>query len=145
MTITRPTLADSGSHPIEVNVPFAVNYKSADFVAGSLAAELKAAPTRDGSAIYLTHVTMATIHNTNLNARIYDAALTLLGGDGVTVFGPIQLQVGGGPFKKDWPKDAPLKIPDKKALDLTGAGPAAGYQAACFVHVEGFIGDSPII
>ncbi len=140
MTIATPTLTGDGNHPIEVNAPFAVNFKSDAFVAGSLAAELKAAPTRDGSAIYLTHVTMSIVKNVN---RVQDTALTLVGGDGAALFGPIQLQENGkGIFSKDFRH--PLKVSDKKALDLSGAGPGGGYQTAAFVYVEGFIGDSPI-
>lgn len=141
MAVTTPELGGPGNKPIEVNAPFAVNFTSGNFVAGSLAAELKAAPTREGSAIYLTHVTMSTVRGAQ---AIEDAALTLLGGDGVTLLGPIQLQTNGsGIFSKDFA--VPLKVPDKKALDISGTGPGGSYQAAVFVFVEGFIGDSPIV
>ncbi len=137
MAITTPFL--TGKEVIEKEAPFAVNSADNVFIGGSLAVELKAAPTRDNSAIYLTHVTMSTVKNTN---RIQDAALTLIGGDAAVLFGPIQLQSNGsGIFSKDF--EAPLKVADKKALDLSGAGPG-GYQAAVFVYVEGFIGDSPL-
>lgn len=139
MAITTPILASSGNQPIEVNAPFAVNYTGL-FTAGALADELKAAPTRDGSAIYLTHVTMSIVKRTN---RIQDTELTLVGGDAVTLFGPIQLQENGqGIFSKDFRH--PLKVTDKKALDLSGVGPGT-YQTACLVYIEGFIGDSPIV
>ncbi len=138
MTITTPAL--TGKNVIEKEPPFAVNYTSGNFIGGSLAAELKAAPTRNGSAIYLTHVTMSTVKGAQ---AIEDAALTLLGGDGVTLFGPIQLQSNGdGFFSKDF--EAPLKVADKKALDVSGVGPGGSYQAAVFVFIEGFIGDKPL-
>ena len=138
MTITRPAL--TGKNVIEKEAPFAVNYISGNFIGGSLAAELKAAPTRDNSAIYITHVTMSIAKGTS---TIEDAALTLLGGDGVTLFGPIQLQSNGnGLFSKDF--ENPIKVADKKALDVSGTGPGGAYQAAAFVFIEGFIGDKPL-
>ena len=129
MPITTPAL--TGKNVIEKNATFAVNYTSGNFIGGSLAAELKAAPTRDGSAIYLTHVTMSIAKGTS---TIEDAALTLLGGDGATLFGPIQLQSNGnGLFSKDF--EDPLKVADKKALDVSGVGPGGVYQAAVFVLI----------
>ncbi len=139
MAITTPAL--TGKNVIEKEAPFAVNYSSGNFIGGSLAAELKAAPTRDGSAIYITHVTMSILKGTS---TIEDAALTLLGGDGATLFGPIQLQSNGdGLFSRDF--DNPMKVADKKALDVSGVGPGGSYQAAVFVFIEGFIGDTPIV
>jgi len=145
MAITRPTLAGPGSRPVEVNAPFAVNFHSADFGAGGLDEELEAAPTRAGSALYLTHVTMALVAD-SVWGYIIDARVSLRDGAGDVAFGPIQLQaLGGTPFKKDWPKDAPLKITDNKALDCVGVYAGGGYDSAVFVFVEGFIGDSPIV
>lgn len=141
MAITTPTITGDGTYPIEVdrNI-WALNSPGNVLVGGSLNVELKAAPTRDNSALYLTHVTMSTAKNTN---RVLDVRLTLVDGAGVNVLGPIQLQENGqSHYSKDFKH--PLKLTDKKALDLTGAGAAAGYQAACFVYVEGFTADKPL-
>ncbi len=139
MTITTPGL--TGKQVIEKEPPFAINFTSGNFIAGSLAAELKAAPTRDGSAIYLTHVTMSTVKDSQ--GIIVDAALTLVGGDAAVLFGPIQLQSNGqGNFSKDF--KAPLKVADKRALDVSGTGTGGSYQAAVLVYIEGFIGDKPL-
>ena len=139
MAITTPAL--TGKQVIEKEPPFAINFTSGNFIAGSLAAELKTAPTRDGSAIYVTHVTMSTVKDSQ--GIIVDAALTLLGGDAAVLFGPIQLQSDGqGIFKKDF--NAPLKVADKKALDVSGTGTGGSYQAAVLVYIEGFIGDKPL-
>ncbi len=139
MAITTPAL--TGKNVIEKEPPFAVNFTSGNFIGGSLAAELKAAPTRDGSAIYVTHVTMSTVKDAQ--GIIVDAALRLVGGDSATLFGPIQLQSNGeGIFSKDF--KAPLKVADKKALDVSGVGTGGSYQAAVVVYIEGFIGDKPL-
>ncbi len=139
MAITTPAL--TGKNVIEKEAPFAINFTSGNFIGGSLAAELKAAPTRNGSAIYITHVTMSTVDG---QVAIEDAALTLVGGDAAVLFGPIQLQTNGsGIFSRDF--NAPMKVADKKALDVVGTGPGGSYQAAVVVYVEGFIGDTPIV
>lgn len=141
MAIATPTL--TGHIPIEREAPWAVNYVSDSFIAGGLAAELKAAPTRDNSALYLTHVTMSNRHCLYGTTRIYDVALTLYDGGGNVLLGPIQLQENGdGVFSKDF-KD-PIKAVDKKALDVSGSGPAAGYQARCVIYIEGFTADAPL-
>lgn len=120
--------------------PWAVNYYGT-CIAGSLAAELKAAPTRVNSAIYLTHVTMGIV--SDANHILSDARLTLIDGSGDEVFGPVQFcDSGQTTFLKDFTK--PLKITDNKALDLSVACAAGSYQASCFVYIEGFTGDSPI-
>ena len=144
MAITTPVLGSPGRHPIEVNAPFTVNFHSADFGAGGLDEELKAAPTREGSALYLTHVTMGLVDDA-VRGYLIDSRVSLMDGNGDTLFGPIQLQPKSGPFKKDWPKDAPLKVTDKQALDCAAVYGGGGYDSAIFVYVEGFIGDSPII
>ena len=143
MAITEPKLAGAGTHPVEVNAPWAVNFHSADFGGGGLDEELKAAPTREGSALYLTHVTMGLVAGL-VDSYVIDARVSLMDGAGDTAFGPIQLQVGGDIFKKDWPKDAPLKITDKQALDCAGVYAGGIYDSAVFVYVEGFTGDAPI-
>ena len=119
--------------------PWAVNYYGT-CVGGSLAAELKAAPTRPNSATYLTHVTMGIV--SDANHIMSDGKLTLIDGSGDEVFGPVQFTADGQQlFSKDF--KYPLKITDNKALDLSAAC-AAGYQASCFVFVEGFTADGPI-
>jgi len=139
MASTTPTIVDEITH-VRTG-PFAVNYYSADFIAGSLAAEIIPAPTRDNSAIYLTHVTMGIVANTS--DITIDAHLTLLDGNGESVFGPVQFQANGQTtLSKDFTK--PLKITNKKALDISGAGENGAYQAACFVFVEYYTGDSPL-
>lgn len=145
MTITRPILAGDGIHPVEVNAPWAVNFLSDDFGAGGVNEELKVAPTRAGSALYLTHVTMCLVAD-SVKGYLIDAKVSLVDGVGDTAFGPIQLQAqGGGIFQKDWPKDAPLKITDKKALDCVAAYGGGSYDSAILVYVEGFTGDVPIV
>ena len=139
MAITTPTL--TGHEPIERDHNrWALNSPDNVLIGGAANVELKAAPTRDGSALYVTHVTMGMAKNTN---RILDVKLTLVDGAGSNVLGPMQLQENGqSTYSKDFKH--PMKLTDKKALDLTAAGAAAGYQAACFVYVEGFTGDSPL-
>lgn len=145
MAITEPILAGVGIHPVEVNAPWAVNFHSADFGAGGMNEELKAAPTRDGSALYLTHVTMSLVSET-AHDYVLAAKVSLVDGAGVTFFGPIQLQEnGGGIFQKDWPKDAPMKITDKKALNCVGVYNGGSYNSAVLVYIEGFTGDAPIV
>jgi len=139
---TTPTITGDGTYPIERSAPWAVNYYSAEFVAGSLNVELKAAPTRSNSATYITHVTMGIVAST-INKVLVDASLTLVDGAGSEVFGPVQFcDSGTTVFSKDFSK--PLKITDEKALDLTGVCPTTGYQSACFVFIEGFTGDKPL-
>ena len=139
---TTPTITGDGTMPVEKSAPWAVNYHSADFTGGALAAELKAAPTRDNSATYITHVTIGIVANAAYGI-ISDANIKLVDGVGSDVFGPVQLQANGQSlFSKDF-KD-PLKITDKKALDVYGSNTAAGYQPACFVFIEGFTGDKPL-
>lgn len=139
---TTPTITGDGTYPVEKSAPWAVNYYSANFIGGGLNAELKAAPTRDGSALYLTHVTMGIVRDSTYGV-ITDAHLRLVDGAGSDAFGPIQLQSDGqSTFSKDFSK--PLKITDKKALDLSGVCATGTYQAACFVFVEGFTGDKPL-
>lgn len=142
MATSTPTLTGDGMMPIERQAPWAVNHHSDDFIAGSLNNELKAAPTRSNSALYLTHVTMGLVANAAFNT-IVDARLTLYDGAGLAVFGPVQLQANGqAVFSKDFKH--PVKITDGKALDLSGACAGGSYQAACFVFVEGFTGDKPL-
>ena len=139
---STPTLTGDGTMPIERSAPWAVCYHSAPFTAGSLAAELKAAPTRDGSALYITHITMGVALGTA--DVLVDCSLTVYDGASPVVWGPIRFggynnTVHGKDFSK------PLKITDKKALDISGICQDTGYQAACFVFVEGFTGDKPIV
>lgn len=143
MAITIPILTGIGEHPIERDDNrWAVNY-SGSFVAHALNAELKAAPTRNGSALYITHVTMGITRNPTFTNHTPDGRLTLVDGVGTEVYGPIQFEENGQTnISKDF--KYPLKITDKKALDLTGAGKGSGYQASCFVYVEGFTGDKPL-
>jgi hypothetical protein len=138
---TTPTITGDGTYPIEISAPWAVNHHSSNFSSGILNDELKAAPTRDGSALYLTHVTMGIVENTS--RVLVDANLDLLDGNGESVFGPVQFVTDGTTvFSKDFSK--PLKITDKKALDVSGRCATTGYQAACWVYVEGFTGDKPL-
>ena len=132
MAITTPTLAGPGLFPIERINPWAVN----DYVAETGAAhEVKAAPTRANSALYLTHVTMSA----HFVVVIQDVKITLQDEDGTVLFGPIQLQSDGGAlFKKDW--KYPLKLIDNKALYVLGNIPAASFT----LYVEGFTGDKPL-
>ena len=139
MAITTPSL--TGKLVIEKDDNrWAVNSADNVLIGGNVNVELKGAPTRANSALYLTHVTMGMATNWN---RVLDVKMTLLDGAGITVLGPIQLQENGQSiYSKDF--EHPLKLTNEKALDLTGTGAAAGYQAACFVYVEGFTGDMPM-
>jgi len=140
--VTILALTGDGMMPIEKIAPWAVNYHSADFIAGTHAGELKAAPTRADSALYITHVTLGLVANA-ANNIISDANLKLVDGSGITVFGPVQLQANGqGVFSKDF--EHPLKIVNQKALDISGVGAGGSYQSACFVFVEGLTGDKPL-
>jgi len=143
MAITTPKMTGEAERPIERDDNrWAVNY-SDTFVAHGLAAELKAAPTREGSAIYLTHITMGITRNPIFTNHTPDAYLTLVDGAGIEVFGPMQFEEGGQTLmSKDF--EHPLKITDKKALDIDGTGKGSGYQASCFVYIEGFTGDKPL-
>jgi len=140
MAITTPTM--TGHEPIERDDNrWALNY-SDTFVAHALNVELKAAPTRDNSALYITHVTMGIIRNPVFTNHTPDGRLTLVDGAGINIFGPIQFEENGQTnMSKDFKH--PMKVTDKKALDLTGAGKGSGYQASCMVYVEGFTGDKP--
>ena len=120
--------------------PFAVNYYSDDFVAGGLAAELIAAPSRTNSATYLTHISMGMVMNAA--GWTYDCNIKLIDGAGVTVFGPVQFETSGQTtFSKDFTK--PLKVTDNKALDIQGIS-RSGYEPACWVYAEYYTGDEPI-
>ena len=121
--------------------PWAVNYSSGDFIAGSLNAELKAAPTRPNSATYITHVTMGIVADTS--DIVIDANLTLIDGSGDTLFGPVQLiDSGQTVFSKDF--KYPMKVTDNKALDVQGSAINGSYQAAAFIYIEGYTGDGPL-
>lgn len=143
MAITRPVLAGPGLYPIEAYVPWTVNYHSADVTIAGVSQELKATPG-DGKALYVTHVTMGIVKNAGFGV-IVDNTITLKDGDGAVLFGPIQLQVAGGLFKKDWPEDAPLKLTDNKALDVAVARKVGTYDTAALVYVEGFTATAPIV
>ena len=143
MAITTPTLVGDGTYPIERVKPWAVNYLSDSFDAGGLNEEIKAAPTRANSALYITSVVMSTAIGGICGVR-NDVAVTLVDGGGTEVLGPITLQENGeSTFQKDF--DPPLKITNEKALDCTGTKVnVPGYDVACFVYVEGFTGDVPL-
>ncbi len=143
MAITTPTLAGPGVFPIERYAPWAVNYHSADLGVAT-SQELKATPGT-GKALYVTHVTMGIVDNA-LQGYLIDNKITLKDGDGTVLFGPIQMQQqGGGVFSKDWPKDAPLKLTDNKALNGTVARSAGSYNTAALIYVEGFTAAAPIV
>lgn len=138
MAISTPTEVKEITH-VRTG-PWAVNYSSGNFTAGSLAAELKAAPASNG-ATYITHVTMGIVADTS--DIIVDANITLIDGSGDTLFGPIQLESNGqSMFSKDFKR--PVKVTDNKALDVQGAAVNGAYQAAVFVYIEGFTGYKPI-
>jgi len=142
MTITTPVLAGGGMRPIEINIPWAVNYHTADIGAGGLSAELKAAPTRANSATYLTHVTMGIVDSA-AQGYLINNKISLVDGAGAVVLGPIQMQAqGNGLFQKDF--DPPLKITDGKALDVSVTRAAGSYNTAALIYVEGFTGDKPL-
>jgi len=138
---STPKMAGDGSMPIERSAPWAVNFRSADFIGGSLNVELKAAPTRDNSAHYITHITMGTVASAEYTI-ICDCNLTIVDGGGSNAFGPVQFcNDGQTTFSKDFSN--PLKITDGRAIDLTGVA-SSGYQPSCFVFIEGFTGDKPL-
>lgn len=142
MGITTPILA--GHEPIERDDNrWALNFPSDDFDSGGLDEELKAAPTRNNSALYLTHVTMGTVDSA-VSGYTMDARISLVDGNGDIVYGPIQFQSQGQTnMTKDF--DPPLKITDNQALDCVAvSGGDAAYQGAVMVYVEGFTGDSPL-
>jgi len=143
MAITTPTLAGAGTHPIEVDCNlWAANFHSANYAGAGLSQELKAAPTRTNSALYLTHVTMGIVADSTWHYEI-DNKVSLIDGDGTVLFGPIQLQAqGAGLFQKDF--DKPLKITDGKSLKCKGVYGGGSYNTASFVYVEGFTGDVPL-
>jgi hypothetical protein len=138
-TITTPKIVEEITH-VRTG-PWAVNYQSGIWIIASLAAELKAASTRTNSALYVTHVTMGVLAGTS--GIVTDIQLRLADGTGDVVFGPVRLtDKGTTVFSKDF--EYPLKITDNKALDLGGTSGGNGYKPACFVYVEGYIGDAPI-
>jgi len=139
---TAISIMGEGMEPVERTGRWAVNYHSADFIAGSHAGELKAAPSGSGRALYLTHVTIGIVASATYKAVI-DANITLLDGSGATLFGPVQFQADGQTiFSKDF--KYPLKAADEKAIDVSGVCQTGSYQAACFVYAEGFTGDKPL-
>ena len=145
MPITTPTLAGPGLYPIEKHgAPWAVNFHSADLTVVGVSQELKAVPGT-GKAIYVTHVTMGIVDSAQYGYLI-DNKITLKDGDGTVLFGPIQMQQqGGGVFSKDWPKDAPLKLTDNKALNGAVKRTAGTYNTAALIYVEGFTAAAPIV
>ncbi len=143
MTITNPILAGNGIFPIERYAPWAVNYHTADLGVATTT-ELKATPGA-GKAHYVTHVTMGIVDNA-AQGYLIDNKITLKDGDGTVLFGPIQMQAqGGGVFKKDWPRNAPLKLTDNKALNSAVARGAGSYNTAALIYVEGFTASAPIV
>jgi len=143
MAITTPILAGDGIHPIEVDCNrWATNYHSGNYAAGGLSQELKAAPSRSNSALYVTHVTMGIVADSTWHYEI-DNKLSLIDGDGTVLFGPIGLQAQGeGLFQKDF--DKPLKVTDNKSLKCKGVFGGGSYNTASFIYVEGFTGDKPL-
>jgi len=138
-TLTTPKVVDEITH-VRTG-PWAVNYTSGTWIGTGLAAELKAAPTRTNSAIYLTHVSMGVLKGTS--DYVSPIQLSIADGNGENVFGPVHLApTGTTTFSKDFSK--PLKITDNKALDVSGSGGSGSYKAACFVYVEGYTGDGPL-
>ena len=141
MAIATPSRAGPGTYPIEKIKPWAVNFHSADFGAGGINQELKAAPTGAGKAHYVEHVTMGLVDNA-LQGYLIDNKISLTDGDGTVVFGPIGQQVKSTPFKKDF--DPPLKLVDNKSLKGKAVYAGGSYNSACFIYVEGFTGDKPL-
>ena len=104
--------------------------------------ELKAAPGA-GKAHYVTHVTMGIVDSAT-QGYLIDNKITLKDGDGIVLFGPIQMQQqGGGILKKDWKH--PLKLTDNKALDGAVTRAAGSYNTAALIYVEGFTAAAPIV
>ena len=144
MAITTPTIAGPGVYPIERYAPWAVNFHSADLTAAGVSQELKAAPGA-GKALHVTHVTMGIVESA-AQGYLIDNKITLKDGDGTILFGPIQMQAaGGGLFKKDWPRQAPLKLVDNKALTGAVGRSAGSYNTAALIYVEGFTASAPIV
>ncbi len=130
MAIATPTLVGAGLFPIERVNPWAVNYY---IEAGDPAVEVKAAPTRAGSALYIEHVSLSK-YTVGQEVKI-----TLQDEDGIKLFGPIQLEhIGDVVFKKDWKN--PLKLIDNKALYVLGNV----VDVTFVIYVEGFTGDVPL-
>jgi hypothetical protein len=139
MATTTPKIVEEITH-VRTG-PFAVNYSSGDFIAGSLNAELIAAPTRTNSATYVTHVTMGIVADSS--GIVVDARLTLVDGVGTDMFGPVQfVDSGTTVFSKDFTK--PMKVTDNKSLDVSGSAVNGAYQAAAWVYVEYYTGDNPL-
>ena len=128
MTITTPKLAGPGVYPINVGPMLAFNNDEDD---ASTAVDCVAAPGV-GKAVYVRSIT--------ISGRTADIAITMEDGDGLDLFGPIQMQDGGTPFTKDWPKDAPLKVTDNKALSVLGSA-----ASAFTIYGEYYIGQAPIV
>jgi len=141
MAITTPGRAGAGTYPIERIKPWAVNYHSANFTAAGVTQELKAAPTGAGKAHYVSHVTMCLVED-SVKSYLIDNTVTLKDGDGTVLFGPIGLQLGSSPFKKDF--DPPIKLVDNKSLTCFAHRSAGSYDSACLVYVECFTGDKPL-
>ena len=140
--ISTPSITDDSCMPIERGGRWAVNYHSEDFVAGSHAGELKAAPTGAGRALYITHLTLGIVSDSNYNITS-DASVSILDGSGTVLFGPVQFQANGQTtFSKDF--RYPIKAANEKAIDIAGVCSAGSYQASCFVYAEGFTGDKPL-
>lgn len=137
-----PSITDDSCMPIERGGRWAVNYYSGDYIAGGLAAELKAAPTGAGRALYLTHLTIGLVANAAYGI-IVDTSIKIYDGSGAFIFGPVQLQADGQSiFSIDF--KYPIKAANEKALDISGSCVNGSYQAACFVYAEGFTGDKPL-
>lgn len=128
MGITNPVLAGPGRYPIARGPLLAFNNDEDD--ANGAAVDCVDAPGT-GKAVYVTSIT--------ISGRTADIAITLEDGDGADLFGPIQMQDGGSPFTKDWPKDSPLKVTDNKALSVY-----ASAASAFTIYGEYFIGQAPI-
>lgn len=143
MAITKPTRAGSGTFPVERTAPWAVNNHTADFYSTGLTDELKAAPGAR-KATYLEHLTLS-LNGNSVNGWLEPAHVSLVDGAGITVFGPIQLQIiGEGNFTKDW--NPPLKIADNKALKYSAVGTGTvNYKSSVLIYVEGFTAAAPIV
>lgn len=140
MAITTPTM--TLHEPIDRDDNrWAVN-DFVDLVLTSATAEIKAAPTGAGRALYLTHVTISIGKATGA-VDIDDMAVTLRDEDGKVLYGPIQVERNGnGNIKKDFKH--PLKLIDNKALHHYSVGGNASFKGAVLIYVEGFTGDKPL-
>lgn len=123
--ITRPILAGPGLFPINAGPMLSFNNDEDN---ASTAVDCVDAPGT-GKAIYVTSIT--------ISGRTADIEITLEDGDDTVLFGPIQMQDGSSPFTKDWPKDAPLKVTNDKALSVF-----ASAASAFTIYGEYFIGQS---